>query len=340
MIVNDSLHVRTLLSDLVKSSSKLKLVAVARDGADAINKLQASKPDVVLLDLEMPNMDGLTFIDKVMKQAPIPIVVCSSYGTEHGTDMVFESLEAGAIDFIPLNNLTMTDATHKDDILSKIEQASNAILTEQKTKQKTYHDYHSKKEGAKCRPSDKIVVIGSSTGGPRVLSMIFSELPSDLSASILVIQHISKGFTSSLSKHLDSISSLSVEEAEDGKPMCAGTALVAPSDYHMSVTNSHTIKLDNGPKRHGVRPSINVSMVSAADVYGSNTVGLLLSGMGQDGAFGSVMIQRRGGKTFAQDEKSSVIFGMAKAAGELNAIQEFVPADKIASRIVRAVEAQ
>ena len=333
MVVNDSLYMRELLTYILNSNPKIMVSETARDGIDAMSKLRQSRPDVVLLDLEMPNMDGFTFIEKVMQEKPIPIVVVSSYGQDD-TEIVFEALESGAIDFvsIPQDGPEKLDQLERN-LTSKILVAAEANLEILQTKTKK-NDKETDVKGA----ASQVVVIGASTGGPGALCHVLSELPNNLSSGVLIVQHMPLGFTTGFAKHLDSVSKIRVKEASNGDMIKEGIALLAPADYHMIVKPSRCVELDKSPKVLGVRPSVNMSMITASEVYGNNTVGILLSGMGRDGAFGMKMIKKRGGITVAQNEFSSVVYGMAKAANDLSAVDKLVPIEKIAQEIVMAVD--
>lgn len=349
MVVNDSMTMREYLGDIIKSCDKFELCGTARDGEDALRKLGQFDPNVILLDLEMPNTDGITFIERVMAGSkPLPIVVVSSYGADVSNDdknnIVFDCLDRGAVDFVSLPFFAQNDRESsektKHEMIARIEIVANAKtgtlvplkkITSERSATTGAYKHHSS-------GNRKVIVIGSSTGGPRVITDIFSKLPADLAASILVVQHMPATFTRAFAQHLDNISKIRTKEASDGDLLEQSSAYVAPGDYHMLVTKSGTIKLDRSAKRQGVRPSVNVSMVSASDAFGPNTLGVLLSGMGQDGAFGMKMIKRKGGSTIAQDSATSVVFGMPKAANDLGAVDEFMPASKIAEAIVQAVE--
>jgi two-component system chemotaxis response regulator CheB len=333
MVVNDSLYMRELLIDLLNSNPKIKVSETARDGVDALAKLRQNRPDVILLDLEMPNMDGFTFIEKAMQEKPVPIVVISSYAQDDA-EIVFEALESGAVDFVPIPQEGPEKLSQlKNNLVSKILVAAQANLELLQTKTKK-NDRETDVKGA----ASKVVVIGASTGGPGVLGYILSELPNNLSSGILIVQHMPLGFTAGFAKHLDSVSKIRVKEADNGDVIKEGIALVAPADYHMLVKPSKCVELDQSPKVLGVRPSVNMSMITASDVYGANTVGILLSGMGRDGAFGMKVIKKRGGITVAQDESSSVVYGMAKSANDLCAVDKTLPIEKIPQEIVMAVD--
>lgn len=334
MVVDDSRYMNEFLSDVI-SSPKIEVTHRAFDGYDAIRKIKRDKPDVILLDLEMPHMDGLSFLEKIMKEEPIPVIVVSSYG-QLGSEIIFDALECGAVDFVPLT-LEEPQKHHglRDDLISKIKAAAGInpnLLTAKgyvakRLRQKTTHD-----------SAQKVVIIGASTGGPRIISQIMANLPSTFAAGLLIVQHMPVMFTRYFAHHLDNKSDLKVKEATTGDNIEQGLALVAPSDSHLVVNKSHKVQLNDGPKRLGARPSINVTMVSASEAYGPNTIGVLLSGMGHDGAFGMKMIKKRGGITIAQDEKTSVIFGMAKAACDLKAVDKLIPTDNLTDAILEAVE--
>jgi two-component system chemotaxis response regulator CheB len=340
MVVNDSHTIREYLSDIVRSHDRFDLCGTGRDGEDALKKLPQARPDVILLDLEMPNLDGITFIDRVMaSDRPIPIIVISSYGdsSDARSNIIFECLDGGAVDFVSfpalLSGWINDREKTRQDLISRIETAATAnpdtLAPAGKRNTASY---------GPCNSSgNKVIVIGSSTGGPKVVTDIFSKLPEDLPASVMVVQHMPASFTGAFARHLASVSKIVVSEAKDGDLLRPGTAYVAPGDFHMTVTQSGAIRLDKSPKRQGVRPSANVSMVSASELFGSKTLGVLLSGMGQDGAFGMKMIKRKGGRTIAQDRATSVVFGMPKAAFDLGAVDEVVPANKIAEAIVRTL---
>lgn len=333
--MNDSHFITELLSDLI-STNEIKIIHKAQDGSQAIRKLKQEKPDVILLDLEMPNMDGLTFLEKMMRDEPIPTIVVSSY-THRGTQILFDALECGAVDFvtIPMENPEKLEKL-KSGLISKIKIAARA-----KPKFLSCHNTLNKNFSSKQPETSlarKVIVIGASTGGPSVVSQIMTRLPADLRAGVLIVQHMPASFTKYFAMHLNERSKLKVKEASHGEKIKEGTALLAPGDNHLVVKSPFSVSLNKGPKRMGVRPSINMTMITASEVYRDNAVGVLLSGMGQDGAFGMKMIKKRGGSTIAQDESSSVIFGMAKAAQKLDVVDRFVPAENIANEIVRIVE--
>ncbi len=336
MVVNDSPYMRKLLSDIIAGNDGFEVCETAADGAEALRKLRLNKPDVVLLDLEMPNMDGLSFIEQAMKTSPVPIIVVSGYG-QRGAQVVLDALESGAVDFVSLPDEPSKMKELASNLTLKIRLASKTNIQNFTAQKVSNAKPQAKRSPPENGAANKVVVIGGSTGSPRIISKIMSELPEDLPAGVLIVQHMPNTFTSSFAQRLNSVSGLTVKEANDGDVIKSGTALLAPGDYHMVVKPNRRVELNKGPRRFGVRPSVNVSMISASEVYGPATVGVLLSGMGHDGAFGMKMIKKRGGYTIAQDAATSVVFGMAKAAYEMHAVDKLLPVDEIPEEIVRAV---
>ena len=337
LIINDSSYMITLLKDLV-STDTIRVYDVARDGIEALRKITLQKPDVILLDLEMPRMDGVTFIEEMVKRGIlIPTILVSSF-SQDGAKIVLDALENGAIDFVPISQVN-PDGTGqlKDTLISKINIA--AKCDPYKLVVEKIGNLKPKRKGIiSSQAASVVVTIASSTGGPNIVQTILSGLPADLNAGILIVQHMPKGFTQKFAERLNEASAIQVKEAQEGDLITQGLALVAPGDLHMEVDSNLKIKLVNGPKRFGVRPEANITMISASEHFGANTIGVTLTGMGHDGAFGMKTIKRRGGKTFAQDEKSSVVFGMAKAAVDLNAVDQLLPPEKIADAIIEEVK--
>lgn len=329
-----------LLSDLLSSEHHIKIIETARDGLEALRKLRHLSPDVILLDMEMPNMDGLSFIEHatLLPEKNLRIIVVTNYDPSNAK-LILDSLELGAVDFIsiPPDGPNITEKL-KSALLSKIDAAVHynldVLIPKAISKLKPSKNTNPISEGM----ASTVVVIGASTGAPRVITNILKEIPSDIKAGFLIVQHMNKEFISTFAQRLDSVSPLHVKEAVEGDKIMEGTALLAPGDIHMLVSPSRQIQLDSGPKRFGVRPAVNVTMVSASEVFGANTIGVLLSGMGQDGAFGMKMVKKRSGLTLAQNESSSVVFGMAKAANDLHAVDKMVDANDLAREIIKVVK--
>ena len=338
MIVNDSPYMTELLRDLLSSENHIKIIETARDGLEALRKIKHVTPDVILLDLEMPNMDGLSFIENVMKEKIVNIIVVSNY-SKSGSKLILDSLELGAVDFITIpQDSNDVIKNLKNILISKIDVASrsNPNVLAPKAISKLRPSIH--KGTASGGVASKVIVIGASTGAPRVITNILREIPKDIPAGFLIVQHMSKEFISNFAERLDEVSKLHVKQAAEGDLIQEGVALLAPGDMHMEVSSSYKIKLNQGPKRFGVRPAVNVTMVSASEAFGANTIGVLLSGMGQDGAFGMKMVKKRHGMTLAQNESSSIVFGMAKAANDLHAVDKMVHADDLAGEIIKVIK--
>jgi two-component system, chemotaxis family, protein-glutamate methylesterase/glutaminase len=340
MVVNDSMLLREFLSEIVTSHPSFELCGTARDGEDALSKLASMNPDVILLDLEMPNMDGMTFIERVMRERPRAIIAVSAYAEYGGGDIVFDSLDMGAVDFMAIPSAGLHVAENlKAELIAKIDLAGKIDPSQIVPRNRISHSHGQEgAEPSKISASRIVVVIGASTGGPRVISELLSKLPKDLPACVLVVQHMPPSFTKTFAQHLNGASSLTVKEACDGDPLKDGVVYIAPGDFHTMVMKGGTIKLTKAPKIHGVRPSVNISMVTASEVFGPTTIGVLLTGMGQDGAFGMKMIKRRGGMTIAQDQSTSIVYGMPRAAVELGAVDESVPSNLVAELVCRYTE--
>ncbi|MBS1268762.1 MAG: Chemotaxis response regulator protein-glutamate methylesterase/glutamine deamidase [Nitrosopumilus sp.] len=334
-VVNDSAYMTNLISDIVKSADGMHVCGTAMDGNEAMTKIHLEKPHVILTDLEMPHMDGLSLIQNILAEDLIPIIVVSSYAKE-GAKIVFDALEFGAVDYTLIPENIMDITSFSDELINKINIANhsnpvklitNKISSFPKKTPVILNDEISK----------TLVVIGSSTGGPSAVSKVFETLPGELPACILLVQHMSKGFTLDFARRLDKICPLHVKEAQTGDKIRDGTVLVAPGDFHMIVNPDGAISLVSETKRYGVRPSVNKTMISGCEHFGINTIGVIMTGMGHDGAFGMKSIKKRGGKTIAQDEDSSVVFGMAKSSCELKAVDKLVSLENISSAIVRTV---
>ena len=341
LVVDDSFFMRTLVSDMLNSDPDIKVVGVSKDGNDALEKLKTLRPDVITLDYLMPGLSGLRTLKRIMREHPTPVIMLSAY-TKEGTAATIECLEAGAVDFVlkPSGAVSVDIEKVKDKLTEKIKRASKvnirkikSILARKRVKQFLAPGVVVK---------EKVFVIGSSTGGPSVLELILSELPSNFPAAILIVQHMPAKFTKSLAERLNRVSEIMVKEAEEGDVVEPGKAYVAPGDFHMTAKRIVTegvaraiISLNQGPMVHGLRPSVDVTMKSVADVYGENVVGIILTGMGKDGAEGMRAIKRRNGKTIVQDEATSLIFGMPREVIEKGDADHVLPVFEISQGIIQ-----
>lgn len=335
-IVNDSNLMRKYLADLINIDG-IEIISTAIDGKDALSKISVKKPDVILLDLEMPKMDGLTFIDEMVKSGTLfPTIIVSNF-SQNGSKLVLDALENGAVDFVPIPIDSKDNEKLQDALITKIK-----IAYESDPIQLIQDKINSLKPKRKVIPrtdtSERLVVIGSSTGGPATVQKVLNELPHDLPAGILLVQHMPKEFTTQFAARLSNNSGFVVKEAEEGDIIKDGEILVAPGDYHMIVQPNRKIHLDSSDKRFGVRPSVNMTMISASEVYGSSLVGVVLTGMGHDGGFGMKSIKKRGGHTIVQNKKTSVIFGMPQSVIDLNAADHILDLDEIAAKISKEVQ--
>jgi two-component system chemotaxis response regulator CheB len=335
LVVDDSAFMRKIIGDILNSDPEIQVVGYARDGEDAIEKVESLRPDVVTLDVEMPRLNGLGALSRIMQRTPTPVVMLSAY-TDRGRRETIVALENGAVDFItkPSGEISIQLAELRDEILRKVKIAAR---TRVKRLAKSATRAFTRPAALRVKGRRRLVVIGASTGGPKALLEIMSRLPSGLPACLLLVQHMPEGFTTSFAKRLDSKSSFQVREAEDGMTLQEGVAYVAPGDYHLLV-NGSALNIVKGLKLHGVRPAIDFTMESAALKYGENTVGVLLTGMGIDGAAGMKAIKEQGGTTIAQDEKTSLVFGMPHAAIRLGCVDEILPLQRIPERLTAILE--
>lgn len=336
LVVDDSAFMRRVISDILNSDPEIEVIGYARNGEDAVKKVYDLRPDVVTLDVEMPRLNGLGALSQIMQENPTPVVMLSAY-TDRGRRETIEALELGAVDFIakPSGEISLHLEELKGEILTKVKIAAR---TKVRKLAKIVKHRPAKLQARRTDGMRKLVVIGASTGGPKAVLEILSKLPSNLPACFLIVQHMPGGFTTSFAKRLNSKSRLRVEEAKNGAALSQGVAYVAPGDYHMLV-NGSSLNVVGGLKLHGVRPAIDFTMESAAIKYGENAVGVLLTGMGIDGAAGMKAIKERGGLTIAQDEETSLVFGMPRAAINLGCVDEVLPLHKIPDRLTLLLEA-
>ncbi|WP_456469417.1 protein-glutamate methylesterase/protein-glutamine glutaminase [Archaeoglobus sp.] len=340
LVVDDSALVRMAVSDIL-SKAGIEVIDTAKNGKEAVEKTLKLKPDVVTLDIKMPVMDGLTALKLIMEKQPTPVVMLSSL-TKEGAKETLEALKLGAVDFITKPGGALVDLSSiEQEIVEKVRMAATTslnILRLQNLK-KIKGEVVRGSWGKKTR--DVCVLIGSSTGGPSALEMIIPRLPADIPAPIFVVQHMPPGFTQQLAERLDNISEVKVKEAENNEKVKDGVVYIAPGGYHMKVrraTNVVRIKIVDGEPVNAVKPSVDVTADSVVQAYGENVVGVILTGMGEDGAYGMKMIKDRGGLTIASSEDTCVVFGMPKAAIELGGIVSVKPVFEIAEEIVRFLE--
>lgn len=344
LIVDDSAFMRKLLTDLFASEPDFKVVDTARNGKDAIDKIKRLKPDLVTLDVEMPILDGIKALEQIMRECPVPVLMISSL-TRAGAEATMQALALGAVDFIaktagPISSI----ASIREEIISKSRSAIRANVAQLVKPQLIRNQSIPQLPQLQISGTsyeEQIVAIGTSTGGPRALQEVLVALPGNLPCAIVIVQHMPQGFTKSLSDRLNSLASLTIKEAEHNDVIRPGMAFIAPGDHHMLIEREGAktvIKLNQSPAVNGHRPAVDPMMESVAKTYGSRAIGVILTGMGHDGAKGIEAIKKQRGQTIAEDQTTAVVYGMPKSAIELNVVDRVAPLPDIAAEIIRAVK--
>lgn len=355
LIVDDSLFLRRTLPRLLESDPEIEVVGSAENGSEGLQKVQELRPDVVILDLIMPVMDGLTALRHLMRQTPTPVVMLSAT-THEGARETLEALALGAIDFMPKPSgpVSLDIHTIRAELIHKVKAAYTSNVKSAVDVGATRDRFRAiveelSQESSRIvtvpppRPgragSKRLVAIAASTGGPVALQHLLAGLPTDLNAGLLIVLHIAPGFVQALADRLDSLSPLTVRQAEDGEPITPGLALIAPAGVHLMVVRRDSrllTRLSSEPTDTLHRPSANVLFYSIADYCAAETCGVVLTGMGDDGALGLCAVHAGGGYTIAQDEATSVVYGMPRRAVELGGADISLPLDQIAAEISRA----
>lgn len=358
LIVDDSAFMRKLISDFFIDHKHIEVVGTARNGQDALLKINKLKPDVVTMDVEMPEMNGIEALKRIMEEFPLPVVMLSST-TKSGTENTMIAMEHGAVDFVEKPSGTISLDLHKvkDELLSKITNASqvpimkikkNKMMNTEITEKKLKKDVSFLKDSKPNQTSDsewllsrkKVVVLGTSTGGPRALQEVLSRLPKTIKSPILIVQHMPAGFTKSLATRLDQLSEIHVKEAEQGDILQDGTAYIAPGGYHMGIRKSgpnYIVDLDNQTApRSGHRPSVDVMFESVSKFSDFDKVAVIMTGMGSDGTKGLSELQKNGQvKVITESAETCIVYGMPKAAFESNLVDDVADVDDIAKMIMK-----
>lgn len=340
LIVDDSALIRQLLTELLSKDPNLEVVGTASDPYVARDKIMKLNPDVLTLDVEMPRMDGLTFLEKLMASRPMPVVMVSSL-TEKGCQTTLKALELGAVDFVTKPKLDLSNCVREiaRDLVLKIRSAAGANV-----RPRPRANSSSAAVVKAALPSEaliasthKVIAIGASTGGTEALAQVLSQFPSDAPGVIAVI-HMPAGYTKSYAERLDGLCQIRVKEATDGDRILPGHALIAPGDLHMEAMRSgasYCVRVATGEKESGFRPSVDTMFKSCARFLGSNGVGVILTGMGYDGAAGMLAMKQAGAKTIAQDEETCVVFGMPREAIARGGVDKVLPLQRIAEQTLR-----
>jgi two-component system, chemotaxis family, protein-glutamate methylesterase/glutaminase len=343
LIVDDSASVRQILSTILSEDPDIEVMATASDPFAAARRLQNELPDVIILDIEMPRMDGITFLRKIMAQRPIPVIICSSLTVE-GSNLMFEAFEAGAVDIVPKPRIDtrlalMECSTRLREAVKSAARARVRARTAPRPVEKklTADVIMPAPVQGRSRPTtERIVCIGASTGGTEALADVLEMLPANAPA-LLIVQHMPPGFTAAFARRLDGICQINVKEAEDGEPVSPGCAYIAPGARHMLLQRTglrYHVAIKDGPPVSRHRPSVDVLFRSAAQYAGANALGVIMTGMGDDGARGMLEMRKLGATTRAQDEESCVVFGMPKEAIARGAVDKVVSLNQIPREIM------
>ncbi len=353
LIIDDSALVRRMLTEMLHEDAGIEVVGHAQDPLVARDKIKQLNPDVLTLDVEMPRMDGLTFLANLMRLRPMPVVMVSSL-TERGAEITLKALELGAVDFVskPKVDLAHTLADYQAEIIAKIKTAAGAKVRQLEERPKpapaamphidpkySADAVLARKDApSHFRTTDRIIAIGASTGGTEAIKEVLMAMPADAPA-IVISQHIPEAFSGPFARRMDTVSAMTVFEAQDGQQIVTGHVYIAPGNKHLLVTRDgarYVCRLNDGPPVNRHRPSVDVMFRSVAQNVGPNAVGAILTGMGDDGARGLLEMQQAGSYTVAQDEKTSVVWGMPGEAVKLGAARDILPLARIANALLES----
>ncbi len=335
LIVDDSALIRQMLTSILSSDPEIEVIGSAPDPLVARQKIKSLNPDVITLDVEMPKMDGLSFLEKIMRLRPMPVVMVSTL-TQKGADTTIEALEIGAVDFVgkPTMDVQAGMEGLKEELITKVKTAARARV-------QARADGPTKVRQARPGPgymsTDKITAIGSSTGGVEALRAVLTAMPPD-SPAILITQHMPGQFTGRFAERLNGQAAVKIKEAVDGERVIPGHVYIAPGDKHLKLARSggnYMCKVEDGPLVSGHKPSVDVLFQSVAETAGPNSIGVILTGMGKDGAKGMLEMRNAGAVTLGQDEATSLVYGMPKAAKLAGAVQHEMALSKIADEILK-----
>jgi two-component system chemotaxis response regulator CheB len=337
LVVDDSAIVRKIFTEGLSHERGIKVVGTAPDPYVARDKIVRLKPDVITLDLEMPRMDGLAFLKKLMKHYPLPVIIVSSL-TKKGGRLALEAMESGAVEVLSKPGSSYSVGEMKQQLADKIRAASRARVV-QSVDELNGDEPVNIAGDLLSETTDKVIAIGASTGGTEALKKVLTQFPPTI-PGIVVVQHMPPKFTTTFSERLNTLSKIEVKEAQDGYSVNPGRALIAPGNYHMLLRRSgakYYVSVKGGPLVNRQRPSVDVLFQSISKYAGANAVGVIMTGMGSDGAQGLLEIRQAGARTIGQDEASCVVFGMPKEAAKINAVEKLVPLNRIPHEIIKAL---
>ncbi len=340
VVVDDSALIRSLLREILERAPDMEVVGVAPDPIAARELIRRTNPDVITLDVEMPRMDGLAFLEKLMRLKPTPVVMISSL-TERNSELTLRALELGAVDFVTKPKIDIAGGmqAYAEMIIEKVRAAHGARLRRPPSNpvgERLSADAVLPAVANPIASTEKLIIIGASTGGTEAIKEFLMRMPADC-PGILITQHMPEAFTHSFAKRLDSVCRISVKEAAEGDRVLPGHAYVAPGHSHLLLARSganYLCTLNQGPPVNRHRPSVDVLFRSAANCAGANAIGVILTGMGKDGAEGMLEMKRAGARTFAQDEASCVVYGMPKEAVAIGAVDEVAPLTELPARVL------
>lgn len=344
LIVDDSAFSRQSIKDMLSNEGDIEVIGIASNGIEAMTKTVRLRPDVITLDLEMPEMDGFTFLRWLMKERPTPVIIVSSYSD---SKTLFKALELGAVDFVakPSRKATIEFKNIKNDLLQKIRgikdlRLEKLVVRSELISKTPIVDLGPVSRRDETKGTIEAVAIGASTGGPAALQIILTSLPQNFPAAVLITQHMPRGFTSTFAERLNRISPLHIKEAEDGDLVKAGKVLICPGGSHMILrkrNNGVRVSLKEPGSNDRYVPSVDLLLSSTAEVYGTSSIGVILTGMGNDGKEGIVEIKRKGGYTIAEAESTAIIFGMPQEAIKTGVVDRILPLDEIPKEITTLV---
>ncbi|MRH42279.1 chemotaxis-specific protein-glutamate methyltransferase CheB [Aquibacillus halophilus] len=352
LVVDDSAFMRKVISDILNSSPEINVIGTAKNGEDALIKLKQLSPDVLTLDVEMPIMNGISTLNIIMREMPLPVIMLSSL-TKEGTDKTIQAMSLGAVDFItkPSGPISLDIEKVKGEIIDKVIAASKTSIHKYVTKgaqlesKNKSTDFRFQNNSSSIGSSGAIVAIGTSTGGPRALQQVLTNLPEDFPAPIVVVQHMPPGFTKSLSNRLNTLSKIKIKEAVDGELLLKGTAYIAPGGYHLRVKESGkslTAHVSQDLPRNGHQPSVDVLFESLVKQQMFQTYAVIMTGMGSDGTKGAKALKEVKSDTVivAESEKSAIVYGMPQAVIKTNLVDYIEELDNISSLLIDKIKNQ